>query len=77
MTKEEAIRYLLSLASDCKYVDTAIDALQADPVKHGKWVTDKDGYPYCSECGFSYGCIQCWHDEDTYFCPNCGAKMKG
>ena len=48
--------------------------IEAEPVKHGEWITDKDGYSVCSECGFSFGCIECPHEE-TDFCPNCGARL--
>jgi len=48
--------------------------IDAEPVKYGEWITNKDGYSKCSECGFSFGCIVCPHEE-TDFCPNCGAKM--
>lgn len=85
MTREEAIEILAEIQTQHKkYIgqtecnnalNMAIEALKAEPVKHGEWITDKDGYPHCSECGFSYGCIECCHDEDTYFCPNCGSAM--
>ena len=47
----------------------AIEALQAEPVKHGEWETRK-GIEYCSECNKS----MMWQSN---FCPNCGAKMDG
>ena len=47
-----------------------------EPRAEGEWITNKDGYSHCSECGFSFGCIACPHEE-TDFCPNCGAKMDG
>ena len=39
-----------------------------DPVKHGHWTRDKDGY-FCSVCGlyFQY--------SDSKYCPHCGARM--
>ena len=52
---------------------SAIEALQAKPAKHGKWINKQKpniNYipPYnCSECGGAgYG---------TDYCPNCGAQM--
>ena len=51
-------------------------------VKHGEWI---DGnrqtwngtywFIYCSEC--LYERKDCNHDNDTPFCPNCGADMRG
>lgn len=66
---------LVEVEEQKREASTFPEKLQLSPERHGKWVTDKDGYPHCSECGFSYGCIQCWHDEDAHFCPNCGARM--
>ena len=44
-----------------------------DPVKHGKWLINSDGYyPYCSECK-----AEPKSRELTNYCPNCGAKMDG
>lgn len=64
-------------------IDMAIEVLQAEPVKHGKWEIT-EAYPhivYCSECHKRYaqGNWPVWNDKDTplprNFCPNCGAKM--
>ena len=64
-------------------VNMAIEALQAEPVKHGEWKSEliayKDGsYGYthtCNICGFNYY----YEDKVSNFtyCPNCGAKMDG
>ena len=47
-----------------------VDAVE---VVHGRWKhihVGGIGYiPACSECG--------WHDSETNYCPNCGAKMDG
>ena len=47
------------------YID---NAPTVDPVKHGHWTRDKDGY-FCSVCGlyFQY--------SDSKYCPHCGARM--
>lgn len=39
----------------------------------GKWRTKPNiyGVVYCSECDFEL------HINDTNYCPDCGAKMKG
>ena len=50
-----------------------IPAADVEPVKHGRWLINSDGYyPYCSEC-------KCEPDgrKMSKHCPNCGAKMDG
>lgn len=38
--------------------------------KHGRWVDEYDGLPFCSVCDYNgYGHIM------SPYCPNCGAKM--
>lgn len=58
-----------------------IPAADVEPVKRGEWV-DKWGGRYanqcykCSVCGeYALGNDKTWFL--TYYCPNCGAKMKG
>ena len=47
---------------ECKVVD-------AEPVKHAKWIMcDLDGTGLCSRCG-EYG------NNQRGYCENCGAKM--
>lgn len=50
--------------------------IEAEPVKHGKWIGDDEIYPKCSECG-EIGDYECdgTHKKSSY-CPNCGAKME-
>lgn len=79
MTREEAIRMLSNRDAHgvpCGYTsgyqeafDMAIEALQAEPVKHGEW-EDIGGV-------IRYGCPFCHHaqEEKSEYCPNCGAKM--
>lgn len=49
--------------------------------KTGKWENDKVAfYLTCSECGCSVRCAEhVFLDDDNgyYYCPNCGAEMKG
>ena len=49
--------------------------IEAEPVKHGKWIIKNNIYPVCSECGklSDYECDGT-HKRSLY-CPNCGAKM--
>lgn len=44
------------------------DDVDAVPVKHGRWEDVGSLSCRCSECG-------CKNDQETRFCPNCGAKM--
>lgn len=85
MTREEAVEKLEAFApmvvdDTREALDMAIEALQAEPVKHGKWTVDEKHTEeiytnpvYCSVCGkdvvMDYG-------EYAQYCPNCGAKMK-
>ena len=46
--------------------------IEAEPVRHGKWLSSPTGWIYCSVC----------HREPpgetnqrSEYCPNCGAKM--
>lgn len=46
--------------------------VDAEPVRHGKWITKSTGGEYfdcCSECGYVE-----W-DAPNNYCPHCGAKM--
>ena len=63
---------------DTNSVLDSIDAqptIEAEPVKHGRWLICSDGYyPYCSECKEEpYRKNNC--DLPNY-CPNCGARMR-
>ena len=63
------------------YVDAGIsiaigkvcDAPTIDPVKKGKWIEKPHvhGVAYCSLCDYEL------HTNDTNYCPNCGADMRG
>ena len=45
--------------------------IEAEPVRHGKWVDTGSGQE-CSVCGE----IQYGYDSGRYYCSNCGAKME-
>lgn len=57
-------------------------AVDAEPVRHGKWKRDGEVYNdatwVCSVCGepwsLFYGTPQ---ENDMHYCPKCGAKMDG
>jgi len=53
---------------DCRKDLAAMRTIEAEPVKHGRWIW-KDHYLVCSECGEE-------NDRKNY-CPNCGARMGG
>lgn len=65
----------LTLSGIAELLDE-IPTVYAVPVRHGKWLPREEGvlYPFwerytCSECGK--------HSDDTCYCPNCGADMRG
>ena len=91
MTREEAIKLLKAVKNYMtagnpiwdvdimgEAFDIAIDALEVNPIKHGKWKWElaNNGWAdhICSECGFT-------ENTDIHvslgwkYCPNCGAKM--
>ena len=78
MTREEAKDLLRELKADDEY-DEALDmAIEALDRQKGEWeyhnysnISNKyQGYFICSVCGY--------HEHTKhYFCPNCGADMRG
>ena len=62
-------------------------AIDAEPVRHGRWVKDKERNTYCSVCDCYIPAVHCrqdyqddfseWDEEidETDYCPHCGAKM--
>ena len=91
MTREEATQALNEIFDDSEFsryeawygtaMKMAIEALKAEPVKHGEWENTKYiNVRKCSCCQAEYGVFsnKYWNSiEDFNFCPNCGAKMKG
>ncbi len=60
--------------------------IEAEPVKHGRWISEKVINLYngekrnareCSECGATYFVYDVANvvDEIPHYCPNCGAIM--
>jgi len=85
MNREEAaiiIGNLTVVADECYTIPEyqqakamAINALSTSeiPNKCGKWIRHiqwEISMYECSECG-------AWTDDNSNFCPNCGAKMEG
>lgn len=52
-------------------LDDKIPTADVKEVKHGEWITDKDGFVTCSECGEEHT----WDDFRPTFCDMCGARM--
>lgn len=56
-------------------------AVDAEPVKRGKWLTCEDGWGdvhyQCSECGQEW-CLNDGTPEENgmSYCPHCGANME-
>lgn len=57
-------------------------AVDAEPVKHGKWMTadgmlppEYHGKKYCSVCSEFALHDRFGREQLSWFCPNCGAKM--
>jgi hypothetical protein len=81
--------YLYSWFEIEEKLDT-IPSADVVPVKHGKWLWDKDGIDWnigswvCSACHNKPETL--WEDRKdidpykksgSHYCPNCGAKMRG
>lgn len=51
--------------------------VDAEPVKHGKWVNIRKYLMTCSVCNIDFGSdIPARYAAEVWnFCPNCGAKM--
>ena len=51
-----------------------IPAVDAAPVKHGRWVDEYDDPMMvpCSVCGY-----EVYRYNTTHYCPDCGARMDG
>ena len=84
MTREEAIEWFLNSPFYHKGhvpFEMAIEALKAEPVKHGHWqFAPDDSEGVCTACCFKiYGIPYAgkYMIVPYNYCPNCGAKMEG
>lgn len=60
---------------DCLEIVRDMPTVDAEPVKHGRWIeTNDDKKKRCSECDVIHLIAQYPHGNANY-CPNCGAKM--
>ena len=50
--------------------------LEAEPVRHGRWIKEASDMFDCSECGESIYWIFCEKKCSYSYCPNCGAYMR-
>lgn len=71
---------LLISVSDAKNMLEGMKAVDAAPVKHGKWIEnegfDGDCYYTCSVCHCDWTTIDGTPTENNMrYCPECGAKM--
>ena len=79
----ESFRAMNNTGADCVPVSIVIEAIEeaptvdAEPVRHGRWVKDKNGDTYCSHCDTYIPVVWGEEIEETDHCPNCGAKMGG
>lgn len=48
-------------------------AVDAEPVRHGRWIDTHIVEIKCSECGRAFNLAKVL----AHYCPNCGAKMMG
>ena len=62
------VSYSREDAADCIFW---LDTADVVPVRHGRWLHRKNGVAYCSECKIDTV------EDETNYCPNCGAKMDG
>lgn len=58
-------------------LDMAIEALQEQKRKKGKWTNGEPECPVCGEDKFKDLDADIWADWKPPFCPNCGADMRG
>lgn len=71
-TKYGSIEYGMRTFEIKEAIDKAPTA-DVKEVKHGEWITDKDGFVICSECGEEHT----WDDFRPPYCDMCGARMDG
>ena len=75
--KHGNMHFINGIEAVMEYLDEIADTfpINAEPVRHGKWIGNDAVNLYCSECGKS-GDYECDGScKASLFCPNCGAKM--
>ncbi len=76
--KDKAVNAALADLKDIKDIVNATTTIEAEPVKHSKWLVNKvkaysEWFYVCSNCG--WGC-HCNAKLRYDYCPRCGAKME-
>lgn len=66
--------YNLDDAYEDGYHDAFVDVMNAptidaEPVRHGKWIVTTEGVVKCSECKRKFILLK------ENYCPNCGCRM--
>lgn len=62
-----------SFFNHCANMIEKLPAVDAEPVRHGKWVCHEDDIMSWYECSLC-GC-EAFDVHGANYCPNCGAKM--
>lgn len=58
-------------------IEIVRSALEAELVRHGRWVDKMVRDWHCSECGKKARFDGYCYDDKPNYCPNCGARMDG
>ena len=66
-----------TVANSVEDILSKLPAVDAAPVRHGRWKEDPSGYGFwvCSHCGFVSEASGA--DILYRYCPHCGARMDG
>ena len=75
---EYAYGYTEGMKVACAQADAIPTAGVVERV-HGEWIqeTPDAWFESCSVCGAWYDVLQGTNGGEMYFCPNCGADMRG
>lgn len=58
-----------------EYKIIKLPTIDAEPVRHGRWIKRYDGIFDCSSCGVRMDLAGTPEEYLMHYCPNCGAKM--
>lgn len=73
-----SLRDVRTVTDGCADEIRRLPAIDAEPVRHGRWVQNKtvQSYHHCSCCRTAHNMPKsCNIYVLPYYCPNCGAKM--
>ena len=62
-----------SIIDKVLYIIEHAETVDAEPVRHGKWIRVNDEFSQCSLC--KYPVYASW--GESKYCPNCGCVMVG